>query len=70
MINRLRFRPVAFSFLSALLLWGAYPGGGEIWPLLMVARLKEAQARLGLAPPVRLGLFSVSLGFVVAFLTR
>ncbi|SHO47256.1 apolipoprotein N-acyltransferase [Desulfopila aestuarii] len=37
MMNRLRLWPVAFSLVSALLLWGAYPGGGEIWPLLTVA---------------------------------
>ena len=34
---RLRFWPVALSLASALLLWVAFPGGGELWPILAVA---------------------------------
>lgn len=33
----LRRRPLLLSLLTAVLLWSAYPGGGEIWPLLSVA---------------------------------
>ncbi len=37
MTRLLRYRPHLFSLLTAVLLWCAYPGGGEFWPLLAVA---------------------------------
>jgi len=37
MMTFLRRRPLVLSLFTAILLWCAYPGGGEIWPLLPVS---------------------------------
>jgi apolipoprotein N-acyltransferase len=37
MNSLLRRRPYVIALLTPLLLWCAYPGGGEIWPLLGIA---------------------------------
>lgn len=37
MISCLRRWPFVLSLFTALLLWCAYPGGGEVWPILSVA---------------------------------